>query len=166
MLAAGAVLHVVAVRSTMSQVGLLMQAQQDAPVAEDAASANNSRQLVIGIGQAVVYLATIVLFLCWIGRAYRNVGALSTRKSRFAPGWAVGSWFVPFLNLVRPYQIVRETWWVSSSPSDADRAEPGCTPKAPAIVKWWWAVFLISGSFGQMVSRKALSATTCPRRWT
>ena len=84
--------------------------------------------------------ATIVLiglvagaacFIPWFHRAYKN---LSTwHATRFRSGWAIGAWFVPFLNLVRPYQIAKELATLSGpKPTTATNALP-----------LWWALVII-----------------------
>ena len=56
-----------------------------------------------------VFIATGVFFLFWFHRAYRNLPALGGDR-RYGTGWAIGSWFVPFLNAWRPKQIVNDIW--------------------------------------------------------
>jgi len=53
--------------------------------------------------------ACLVLDVLGIGSGLASA-PVGTRESRFTPGWAVGYWFVPFVNLVRPYQIVADLW--------------------------------------------------------
>lgn len=48
-----------------------------------------------------------VLVVLWMRRAYYNLEVLGA-PTEFSDGWAVGAWFIPLLNLVRPYQIMRE----------------------------------------------------------
>lgn len=105
----------------------------------------------------------VICFLRWVNRAYLNLPALSGRQLTFSAGWAIGSWFVPFLNLVRPFQIVREIWWVSSSPAEAARAAAHFKPATPAFIGWWWAIYLLSGFIGNMVFRMAMRAETIPQ---
>jgi hypothetical protein len=59
-------------------------------------------------------------------RAYRNLPALGAESPRFSSGWAVGAWFVPFLNLVRPKQIMDDIWRASDP---ALPAHPGAAWK-------------------------------------
>jgi len=70
--------------------------------------------LVLGIGllTAIVYIATVVLFLMWLYRAHENLQAFGVRKNQleYSSGWAVGSFFVPFVSLVVPYRAIRELW--------------------------------------------------------
>ena len=92
----------------------------------------------------------------------QNLGALSPRELSFTPGGAIGAWFVPFLNLVRPFQIVREIWWISSAPEDAERATFERVPRAPTVIKGWWGIYLASGFLGQAVFRASMSAKSIP----
>ena len=65
--------------------------------------------------------------------AYKN---LSTwHATRFRSGWAIGGWFVPFLNLVRPYQIAKEL---------ASYSGPNETAPTNAL-PLWWALVIIGG---------------------
>jgi len=48
-------------------------------------------------------------FVAWLHRAYGNVRAVGG-STLHGTGWAIGSWFVPFLQFYRPMQIAREMW--------------------------------------------------------
>ena len=86
--------------------------------------------------------ALVVAFLVWLYRAVRNVPALGNPKSgvEYSPGWAVGSFFVPFVNLVVPYRAVREVWEKSDpavrTGDDFMFAQPS---SAPLVLGWWLA---------------------------
>ena len=72
------------------------------------ASAEWPRQRMIASLQGLTYLATITGFLVWFHRAYTNLHSLGMEPLRLRAGWAVGGWFVPILNLVRPKQIMSD----------------------------------------------------------
>ncbi|HEY4659813.1 MAG TPA: DUF4328 domain-containing protein, partial [Gemmatimonadaceae bacterium] len=81
-------------------------------------------------------LAT-TLFIVWLYRAHRNLDAFSA-TSRYRSRQAVTSWFIPFVNLIRPYRVVREVWRGSaSSPGDTVRAT-----HSPPWLRLWWTLFL------------------------
>jgi hypothetical protein len=61
----------------------------------------------------------------------------------FAPGWAVGAWPVPFLNLVRPKQIM-DTIWRGSDPDRPPVDGFWSNGPVPVLVHLWWAVLLLS----------------------
>jgi len=97
------------------------------------------------------FLALVVsgiITLVWIHRANTNAHALTTQAMEFTPGWAVGWNFVPFASLWKPFQVVREIWDVSKSPSvDGDGA--------PAIMRLWWGLWIANNIFAQISGRLA-----------
>jgi hypothetical protein len=144
--------------SNLLQASLLTDVQNGIGASQETLEANDARQALFGLTQFAVYLLTTVLFLIWNSRVYRNLEALSRWRLLHGPGWAVGAWFVPFLNLLRPYQIMRETLWVSSHPDLADDAPTAYTPPGTALLGFWWAGYLAMGILGQIAFRVALSA--------
>jgi hypothetical protein len=160
LLLAGAALSAVALVSDLMEVGLISRAAT-AAVTEAEAAANDSRQQLIGVLQVGVYLGTIVAFLMWFHRSHRNLSALGNDDLKYTPGWAIGGFFVPVLNLVRPVQVMREIWY-GSAPSGYhrdtaldDHAARNALP-TPFLVGLWWALFLITGFLGQVVFRMTL----------
>lgn len=108
----------------------------------------NAAELMMGfaaLAQLLVYLVTIVAFIVWLHRSYKNVRAFGA-QTEHTPGWAIGSWFVPFLNLIRPYQIVRETW-AKSDPGvnvSAGYADAGPGARSATLVGAWWTAWIVS----------------------
>jgi hypothetical protein len=123
------------------------------------AETNDLREACVGLLEFVTYLATVIMYLVWLHRASRNLPALGVANQRFSPGWAVGYWFIPFVNLVRPYQVVKEIWRGSEPPAEVDSATVLPRPSS-ALIGWWWAMWLLNGVFGQLVIRLGLRAET------
>lgn len=122
--AATLVLTVVALLSGWIELRLLGRIVADpASVSSVEADASDRRQALIGMLQLLLYLGTVLAFLVWFRRAYRNLPILGAESLRFSNGWAVGAWFVPFLNLVRPKQLADDIWRASDpalpAPSNA-----------------------------------------------
>jgi len=88
---------------------------------------------------------TVVVFLIWLYRAYSNLSPLNARNLEFSPGWAVGWWFIPFANLVKPFQVVREVYNESSADFDPDSGFTTMPPGTPLEIGAWWATFIVSG---------------------
>ncbi|WP_324671005.1 DUF4328 domain-containing protein [Hymenobacter sp. GOD-10R] len=82
-----------------------------------------------------VTLAAVIYFFSWFRRAYANLQRAGCRTEH-SNGWAIGAWFVPILNLFRPYSIMREIW------DDTHRLAYGTEPPRP-LLGWWWASFLV-----------------------
>ena len=102
-----------------------------------------------------IYIFTVVVFLMWLYRAHSNLNALQARNLQFTPGWAVGWWFIPFANLVKPFQVVREVWWESDP--DSAESEPVFLSEslrsAPTYMGFWWAMWLLSNFAANVTSR-------------
>lgn len=102
-------LEVASLISGYFQYDLLTAFRNGEDVSIEAANANDLREKVLGIVYIVAYIITSVFFLMWFRRAYNNLHQKVENLS-FTEGWAVGSWFVPILNLIRPYQIMKELY--------------------------------------------------------
>jgi hypothetical protein len=156
---AALVISAIAAVSGFFEISLLNQIGAGV-ISETEANANDLRQGAIGILQFLITLATAAAFLTWFYRMHKNLPRLGARNLQYSPGWAVGGFFVPFLNLVRPYQVMREVWCRSYPPSSESGATPeGQPPQPPALtlVGWWWGLFLLSGAFGRISARIALA---------
>jgi hypothetical protein len=113
--------------------------------------------LLVSLSETVkllIYLFTLVFFLIWLNRANKNLDALGVENKEFSSGWAVGWWFVPFANLLKPFQVVREIW----NESDPD-FEPGLNflssgnGGAPTLLTAWWAFWIVSNIAANIASR-------------
>ena len=95
-------------------------------------------------------LLTAIFFLIWLHRAFNNLSALKAQNLEFSPGWAVGWWFIPFANLVKPFQVIRELWNESDPNFDQETGFLNTSAGTPEIVGFWWGAFLLSGFVGRL----------------
>jgi hypothetical protein len=102
---------------------------------------------VASVFQILSVIGCAVAFCLWFHRAYSNLRALGVPTS-FTPGWAPGSFFVPFLNLYRPYQIAKEIWVGSASNSTLAREGLG-----HGLVGLWWGLYLGSNIISNFAFR-------------
>jgi hypothetical protein len=93
----------------------------------------------------LVGIATGVAFLVWLYRAHENLRAFRAETLDFTPGRAVGSFFIPFVNLVRPYQVLREVWRASDPSLSPSSSASFRTVRVSRIVLVWWLLFLGRG---------------------
>lgn len=100
-----------------------------------------------------LFIATVVFFLIWEHRAFNNLSALKARNLEFSPGWAVGWWFIPFANLVKPFQAIRELWTESDPDVDPSLGFLSTASSAPAIMGFWWAFWLLDNFTSNIASR-------------
>lgn len=112
----------------------------------DAAAAEDT-QATIGVVVIVVFLLTAVVFLFWFNALYANLRRLGIDRLRYSDGWAVGAWFVPFLNFVRPKRIADDIWRGSDPDLPAQADLPGGS--VPWYLWAWWLLFLVEGFFAR-----------------
>lgn len=109
------------------------------------------------------WLATVVVFLVWFRRAYRNLLAFDAMGAmRYAPGWAIGAWFVPFLNLVRPKRIMDDIWR-ASDPKPHVRSANSRDVTPPRLIMVWWITWLVTQYTGRLAFNSFWAAETVPQ---
>jgi len=101
----------------------------------------------------LIFLVMLVLFFMWIRRAHRNLPALGARNLSFSPGWAVGWFFVPIMNLIRPYEVVEEIWKASDPNVDVSDGSSWQNAPTSPVIGLWWVFWLISGFVGYTLFR-------------
>lgn len=130
-------------------------ADDDALAEDPIAMATLLLQGGLAVGQFFIYVATVVFFLMWLYRCYHNLPAFGyqPREIKYSPGWAVGSFFVPFVSLVVPYRAVKELWR-KSQPASETFTFNELSP--PGYFGLWWAFWIISNVAGQIYFRATL----------
>lgn len=117
-----------------------------------AAEASDARQGIVGMLQTLVYIFSGFLILRWIHRANWNARALGAHGMQFTPGWSIGWYFVPFLNLWKPYQAMKEIWKASHAPH-------AWQPHAvPSLLGNWWGLWLLTSMLSNGSLRLTLRA--------
>jgi hypothetical protein len=89
----------------------------------------------------IVSIISIVTFIQWFRRAYFN---LHTRVNQLShnEGWAAGSWFVPIINLYRPYQIMKELYQETKKLLLTKLNINEKLSTRP--LAWWWTLWILS----------------------
>lgn len=141
--------EVVKIGSELAQLSLLQTS-----FTKEAGEANDLRETVVSYSWLTIYFATSIPFLRWIYRANVNCRGFGARDMKFTPGWSVGYFFVPFVNLVRPYQAMKEIWQASQDPMNWQ------SQSGSPLVGWWWAFWILSNIMGRVSLSFAGQATT------
>jgi len=120
---------------------------------------SDDRQATIGWLRFLLLVAASIPWLGWFRLSYRNLPYLGVTEHGFKPGWAIGSWFVPFLNFVKPKQMADDIWR-TSDPMLPVQAEPLWRGKSVhALLHWWWAAWIVSFVLGWQVGGDQESAS-------
>lgn len=119
---------------------------------ESAAQASDMRQTVLGVLQVIVVLGSGIITLRWIHRANWNARALGATGLTYTPGWSIGWYFIPVMNFWKPYGAMKQIWQASADPADWQ------SQSTPALLGWWWTVWVIYTVFGNLSFRMSLRA--------
>jgi|ERR1041384_7398526 Domain of unknown function (DUF4328) len=96
---------------------------------------------ILGIIDGIIGFVALILMLYWFYRASKNVRAFGATGIA-SPVMAVVWWFVPFLNLWKPYQVTRNLWKASNPQLDVSSSNGISTgwrdfPSSNNIKLWW-----------------------------
>jgi Domain of unknown function (DUF4328) len=153
---------VVAIGSDFREISLINRFLDGRDTGTGPLDSSDQRQAIISALQFLALPVTAVFFIRWFRAAYRNLTSLGAPQLRFKPGWAIGAWFVPFLNLWRPKQIADEIWR-GSDPEAPEIQQPAALPsEKDRLLNLWWAVWVLSLIVGNIVARLVLSANSLP----
>jgi len=135
---AKAALWLFAAVAAAEAVGEMLEAMGAVDIAVD----DGPLALAIGlayVGFTLAFFGSVVVVAMWIHRGHANLHEAGVDGLEFTPGWAVGWYFIPFANLVKPFQAMRELWAASHAEDDRFGGETA------SEVKWWWGAW-ISGN--------------------
>lgn len=103
--------------------------------------------------QFIAFVLTAVFYCRWIYRASSVARRISPDLIHYAPGWAVGWYFIPLANLVMPFLVMREIWQVARRPE----------PASDVPLALWWGLYIVSGfisSAGSIAGSEWIKAYT------
>lgn len=107
------------------------------------ADANDSRQAIVRLLYLATFIFTIFAFLMWQHRIRKNADYVGVTGLRFSMAGVIGWWFVPIMNLFRPYQVMKEMW--QSNYHDVNEQPEWRDSTVSGLLGWWWGLFLVGG---------------------
>jgi len=146
----GVVMDLVGIASLLMQLRLLSHP----PYSMAQATANDTRERLIGLGDLLVFVITVGFFARWIYLAHRNLPALGAENLRFRPGWALGSFFVPVANFWLPYQATSDLVRASRNPRQWELED------TPFLIVVWWTLWIVVSLLGNGIMRWEFHAQT------
>lgn len=152
------IIEVLSLISSGMQYDLLQTISNGGEITDEAATANDLREQLIAIIYLIAYITSGIVFIMWFRRAYFNLHQ-KVQTLSYSESWAAGSWFVPFVNLYRPFQIMKELYQETKQYiTDRDTyTEIDLTTKFLGL---WWTLWIVNGIFGQVNWRLFRNAET------
>lgn len=158
------IVEIISLISSGMQYNLLKTVSDGGEITNEAANANDLRERVIAIIYLIAYIVSGITFIMWFRRAYFNLHQ-KVKNLSFTEGWAAGSWFVPFVNLYRPFQIMKELY-EETKKYILDNDESSQINLSTKFLGFWWTLWIINGILGQIVFRLSRNADTIPELLT
>jgi hypothetical protein len=143
--------------SGFSHRALVARLAAGATLVPNDAGGSDARDRAIVLLKLVALLGAGVFWLTWLHRAYGNLALVGSKRSRFSRGRAVGYWFIPLVNLVLGYQVMKDLWLRSDSLNDRDGYD---SLPAPTYLTGWWGTSVSWGVLGRLVAYMARDART------
>jgi len=159
LLMAGILVKLVAIGSAWAQHELLIGVQAGAELSALDASANDGRERLISIVSLLLFVGSAISWLMWQHRAYANLQSIGSGDTEYTPGASVGNWFIPIVNLFRPYQITSEIYRRSELQNGRD---PIGGLSGPPLIGAWWFVYLAWGGTMRFYTVIGRDAKTLP----
>jgi hypothetical protein len=128
----------------------------------DRQSLVSSTLIIVHRIEAVVFMLTGGALLGWLWRLRVNARAMAVRRFTYPRSWTVLGFFVPGLNVLRPYQVMAEIWQ-ASDPAVVDPFE-WKTLATPRILAIWWLTFVGAATLQVIAIGLGWSAGVVPFR--
>lgn len=151
------VVYIMMLISSYWQYGLLQDMKSGTVYSQEVLETNDLREQFLAIVFLMLYITSAVTFIMWFRRAYFNLHQKINHLTH-TEGWAAGSWFVPFINLYRPYQIMAELY-NETAELLAKRGLKRKVKLDTTFVGIWWFLWLVSNLLANIDFKMSNSAT-------
>ena len=142
--------QIISAISTFFQYLLLKSVAEGYSITTEAANSNDFRQSIIAILFAILYLFSVVFFIQWFRRAYFNQ-EIKFKSMASTNGWVSGAWFVPIMNLFKPFQLMQEIYENAESYL-LDKKLIDEKKSRKSIIGWWWGLWIGTGVLSRISS--------------
>jgi hypothetical protein len=137
-------------------LALIARSAAGEAISDTEAALIDGGNVVVGLTQMIVYFSGAIGFLMWVHRAAKNLRALGATGLDFTPGWAVGYYFVPIMNLFKPYQAMKEIWRESDPRLTTYSSKALKEARLPFLFPLWWSGWILGNIASQVSLRVSL----------
>jgi hypothetical protein len=111
-------------------------------------TADDSSMVAVAVALLFVlsFFACVVVTAMWLHQANSNLHAAGIEMA-FSPSWAWGWYFIPFANLFKPFQAMREIW------NESHRTRDTFAGYEDALMRTWWGCWIVGNILSNVTSR-------------
>lgn len=136
-------LATVSIAYYMSRILLIMNLQAKVTISNDTLMLSDNMAIIVARSSSLLTIITAIIFLMWLYDAYRLTKEQFPAGLSSTPGFVVGCYFIPFINLVRPYEFMKELWLARPK---VLRDEEKASPTSTVPVGAWWSLMILRGT--------------------
>ena len=117
------------------------------------------------VARILMIIVLAIAFLTWLYRVRLNELALGVTDGGVSVGYSIWVWFIPIVQLFRPYQILKEVWWASGEFAGVDGSQDS---PVWTLLNWWWGLWIAGTLVCNLLSNvmKSVSAGDLSERLT
>lgn len=150
------VIIIVSIISTIFEIDLLNRIYYQEIFTIEEAEFNDTRQFVIVLIQFLFFIVSEIYLIRWFYYSYLNIHSFENLNLEYKPKMAIWGFFIPFLNLVRPFQIAKEIF-SSNKILIVKKDESFLFENKKYIINLWWIMLLGSNVFAIVSSKLGLN---------
>jgi hypothetical protein len=140
--------------SNYEQLLLFQDLNNGLTVDDSVLERNEEREEIISICIFAIFIVTGIVFAKWTHQAVVNSRGFGSKSMKYTPGWAAAYYFIPIINIYKPYKVMMEVWKVSMNPNNWQNQ--GGT----LLISFWWYSWIIVGYVGIAVSKQFFKSET------
>lgn len=125
---------------------------------QEEAEANDLRQRIIGLIYLGVFIISVVTYINWFRRAYYNLHCRAEYLN-YTESAAGYSWFIPFVNWVRPVKIMKELYLETENYLQKN-AESYHLNINHNLITIWWTLWITNNILGNIQFRLSRNLVT------
>jgi hypothetical protein len=155
------VADLLALWADLLQLSLLTDVRDGRRASLEELTASDDRVMAVGLLQLGAYVACVVAFLIWYGRAFRNLERLGARDLHWGRRAVIVYWFIPIVNLFLPKQVMNDIWR-ASDPDEPAVSHHWESNRVPVLFHLWWAMWIVSSVVTNILLRNSLDQGETP----
>lgn len=96
----------------------------------------------LSIIAGIIGIVAIVFVCMWFYRAGQNLHLSGVKYLNYSPGWYVGWFFIPLVQIVMPFVTTIELWKANASINNPDEHASWSSNKLSPLVIFWYVSFI------------------------